>query len=93
MFFVEATAGIILANISDHLPYFVSIGNVKAKYIVPKYRHIIQNTDENKKAYMTELTNSGVCDKLNNQKMQIQTFYIICSLASVLNVCRQKKLK
>ena len=56
-----------LANISDHLPYFLCIGNVNAKYIVPKYRHI-QNTDENKKAYMTELTNSGVYDKLNNHK-------------------------
>ena len=58
----------IVANISDHLPYFLCIGNVKAKYIVPKYRHIIQNTDENKKASMTELTNSGVYDKLNNHK-------------------------
>ena len=58
--FFEATAGIIVANISYHLPYFLCIGNVKAKYIVPKYRHIIQNTDDNKKAYniMTELTNS-----------------------------------
>ncbi len=58
----------IVANISDHLPYFVCIGNVKAKYIVPKCRHIIQNTDENKKASMTEFTNSGVYDKLNNHK-------------------------
>ena len=44
------------------------IGNVKAKYIVPKCMHIVQNTDENKKAYTTELTNSGVYDKLNNHK-------------------------
>ena len=66
--FFEATAGILVANISDHLPYFLCIGNVKAKHIVPKYRHIIQNTDENKKAYMTELTNSGIYDQLNNHK-------------------------
>ena len=50
--FFEATAGIIVANISDHLPYVLCIGNVKAKYIVPKYRNIIQNTDDNKKAFM-----------------------------------------
>ena len=66
--FFEATAGIIVANVSDHLPYFLCIGNVKAKYIVLRYRHIIQNTDENKKAYMTELTNSGVYDTLNIHK-------------------------
>ena len=41
----------------------------KPIYIVPKYWHIIQNTDGNKKAYiMTELTNSCIHDKLNNHK-------------------------
>ena len=35
------------------LIFLLLIGNVKAKHIVPKNRHIIHNTDENKKAYMT----------------------------------------
>ena len=34
--FFEATAGIIVANISDHLPYFLCFGNVKAKIYCTK---------------------------------------------------------
>ena len=60
----EATAGIIVANMSDHLPYSVCIGYVKAKHNVPKYMCRIQM--KTKKGIMTELTNPDVCDKLNN---------------------------
>ena len=69
--FFEATAGIIVANISDHLPYFLCIGNVKAKYIVPKYIGILYRIlmkTKRHNIYMTELTNSGVYDKLNHHK-------------------------
>ena len=30
---------VVMQVISDHLPYFLCIGNGKAKYIVPKYKH------------------------------------------------------
>jgi len=46
--FSETTAGILTCNISDHLPYFVTLDNLYMKEHLPKYVTVRKFTTENK---------------------------------------------
>ena len=41
--FFKSTSGILISNISDHFPYFVSIANTQPVNAVPKFIHIQKN--------------------------------------------------
>ena len=50
-------AGIIVTQISDHLPYFVCINNMKVKRTIPKYIifYIKQNSDRSINIFKAEV--------------------------------------
>ena len=60
------TAGILISNISDHLPYFISINDINIKtQSVPKTIQITQRGDDNIRKLKTELSKANICSKIN----------------------------
>ena len=60
------TAGILISNISDHLPYFISINDINIKtQSVPKNIQITQRGDDNIRKFKTELSKANICSKIN----------------------------
>ena len=60
------TAGILISNISDHLPYFISINDINIKtQSVPKTIQITQRGDDNIRKLKTELSIANICSKIN----------------------------
>ena len=64
---ITNTAGIIVTQISDHLPYFVCINNMKVQKTVPKYIHIKQNSDRSIHTFKAEVTHASIYDKLDSR--------------------------
>ena len=63
-----ATSGIIVSQLSDHLPYFVCIDiDSKVKPNFPKYVYVKQNTEASINCSKTAISNAAIHDKLNSQ--------------------------
>ena len=60
-------AGIIVTQISDHLPYFVCINNMKVKKTVPKYIYIKQSSDRSINTFKAEVKHASIYDKLDSR--------------------------
>ena len=58
-------AGIIIAKLSDHLPYFVCIENKLAIQTVPKYIYIKDNNEATVQKFKTALNKENLFYKLN----------------------------
>ena len=63
--YITNTAGIIVTQISDHLPYFVCINNLKVKKTVPIYIYIKQNSDRSIHKFKAEVKQNSIYDQLN----------------------------
>ena len=63
----NTTAGIIIAKLSDHLPYFVCIEHKLASQVVPKYIYIKYNKEATVQNFKTALTNANIIEKLSTQ--------------------------
>ena len=63
--FFNATAGILIAKLSDHLPYFVCIENKLKIQTVPKYIYIKDNNEATVQNFKTALNKANIFDKLN----------------------------
>ena len=59
------TTGILMSNISDHFPYFISLDCGKIFESNPKYTYIRQNTSESYNNFQKEISTSNIFDKMN----------------------------
>ena len=64
-----ATAGIIISNISDHLPYFISIDKLIPKQINAKYIEIRTNNEHAKLNYCEAVGKLNIMGKLNQDSL------------------------
>ena len=65
----SATAGIIISNISDHLPYFISIDKIISKQMNPKYIEIRTNNEHAKLNYCEAVGKLNIMGKLNQDSL------------------------
>lgn len=64
--FSDTTSGIIISNLSDHLPYFTCLDYLKIKQSTPKYvKYRIQNSDAHANLKMF-IQSQDICSKLDN---------------------------
>ena len=63
--FLKSTSGILISNISDHFPYFISIENTQPVNAVPKFIHIKKNNPESMMTFKTELMKFDIYNNLN----------------------------
>ena len=64
-----ATAGIIISNISDHLPYFISFDKIISKQINPKYIEIRTNSEHAKLNYCEAVGKLDIMGTLNQDSL------------------------
>ena len=69
---IMSTLFIIISNISDHLPYFISID--KAKQINPKYIEIRTNNEHAKLDYCEAVGKLNIMGKLNQDPLNDSNF-------------------
>jgi len=65
--FSETTSGIILSNMSDHLPYFTCLDYLKIKCCVTKYVKITIQNEKAQADLKTFLQQQQICSKLSTE--------------------------
>ena len=63
--FFKSTSGILISNISDHFPYFISLENTQPVNTVPKFIHIKKHNPESMMKFKTELMKLDIYNNLN----------------------------
>ena len=63
----QSTAGILISQISDHLPYFISLDNVNvsSNNSFPKYVQIKRRRAQDIANFRDEIANANICNKLD----------------------------
>ena len=69
---INNDAGIIVTQLSDHLPYFICLRTMKVDKPEPKYIYIKQTTETSMNRVKHEIITASIYDKLNTHEMQIQ---------------------
>ena len=63
--FFKSTSGILISNISDHFPYFISLENTQPVNTLPKCIHIKKHNPESMMKFKTELMKLDIYNNLN----------------------------
>ena len=62
---LKSTSGILINQISDHLPCFICMDCILTRDMVPKFITITQKSPDSLNKFRSELINSNIYDKLN----------------------------
>ena len=63
--FFKSTSGILISNISDHFPYFISLENTQPVNTLPKFKISKKHNPESMMKFKTELMKLDIYNNLN----------------------------